>query len=88
MCGGVRVRSRLVATGRQSRGSGTSFGMAHVPLLPSGHPGSARMKLCVGTLAAAIGTGITHELRDCDIVGAGCSTWLGLGLGLGLGLAT
>ena len=31
------------------------------------------MKVCVGTLAAATGTGISIELRDCDIVGAGCS---------------
>ena len=32
------------------------------------------MKVCVGTLVAAIGTGISIELRDCDTVGAGCST--------------
>ena len=31
------------------------------------------MKVCVGTLAAATGTGISIELMDCDIVGAGCS---------------
>ena len=31
------------------------------------------MKVCVGTLAAATGAGISIELRDCDTVGAGCS---------------
>ena len=43
------------------------------PLLLSGHPGSARRNVCVRTLAAATGTGISIELRDCDIVKAGCS---------------
>lgn len=44
------------------------------PLLPSGHPGRARMNVCVGPLVAAIGTGISIELMDSDTVGGGCSS--------------
>ena len=50
------------------------------PLLSSGHPGSAIMKVCVAVAVAAIETGCSIEMRDSDIVvgatGTGCSTAL------------